>query len=336
MELKANPNRPAKGTIIEAKLDRGRGPVATVLIQTGTLRVGDAFVAGSASGKVRALIDDTGKKINEAGPSIPVEIIGFSEVPTSGDVFICVEDERKARQIAIARLQKQIVRETVSHKKLTLDELYSKIKEGQIKELGIVIKGDVQGSVEAIKGALEGITHPEVKVRVIHAGVGGINESDVMLAAASNAIIIGFNVRPELKASHLAEKEGVDIRLYNIIYEAIDDVKKALEGLLEPTLKEKVLGRAEIRQTFQVSRLGTIAGCYVIDGMISRASDGIRVIRDNIVVYEGRLASLKRFKEDIRDVQAGYECGIMIENFNDLKVGDILENYIIETIAAKL
>ncbi len=336
MELKANPNRSAKGTIIEAKLDRGRGPVATVLIQTGTLRGGDAFVAGSASGKVRALIDDTGKKINEAGPSIPVEIIGFSEVPTSGDVFTCVEDEKKARQIALARLQKQRLAEVVSHKKLTLDELYSKIKEGQIKELGIVIKGDVQGSVEAIKSAFEGITHPEVKVRVIHAAVGGINESDVMLAAASNAIIIGFNVRPELKASHLAEKEGVDIRLYNIIYEAIEDVKKALEGLLEPTLKEKVLGRAEVRQTFQVSRLGTIAGCYVIDGMISRASDGIRVIRDNIVVYEGKLASLKRFREDIRDVQTGYECGITIENFNDLKIGDILENYIIEKIAAKL
>lgn len=336
MDLKSNPNRSARGTIIEAKLDRGRGPVATVLIQSGTLRVGDAFVAGAASGKVRALIDDTGKKINEAGPSTPVEIIGFSEVPTAGDVFTCVEDEKKARQIALARLQKQRLAEAARHKKLTLDELYSKIKEGQIKELGIVIKGDVQGSVEAIRSALEGITHPEVKVRVIHAAVGGINESDVMLAAASNAIVIGFSVRPELKASQLAEKEGVDIRLYNIIYDAIEDVKKALEGMLEPTLKEKVLGRAEVRQTFQVSRLGTIAGCYVIDGMISRASDGIRVIRDNIVVYEGRIASLKRFKEDVREAQTGYECGIMIENFNDLKVGDILENYIIEKIAAKL
>lgn len=336
MELKANPDRPARGTIIEAKLDRGRGPVATVLIQSGTLRVGDAFVAGAASGKVRALIDDTGKKINDAGPSTPVEIIGFSEVPTAGDVFTCVEDERKARQIALARLQKQRLAEVARHKKLTLDELYSKIKEGQIRELGIVMKGDVQGSVEAIKSAFEGITHPEVKVRVIHAAVGGINESDIMLATASNAIIIGFNVRPELKASQLAEKEGVDIRLYNIIYDAIEDVKKALEGMLEPTLKEKVLGRAEVRQTFQVSRLGTIAGCYVIDGMISRASDGIRVIRDNIVVYEGKLASLKRFKEDVKEAQTGYECGIMIENFNDLKVGDVLENYIIEKIAAKL
>lgn len=336
MELKANPNRPAKGTIIEARLDKGRGPVATVLIQTGTLKVGDAFVAGTTFGRVRALIDDTGKKVIEAGPSTPVEVIGFSEVPSAGDVFSSVEDERKARQIALARLQKQRLTEAARHKKLTLDELYAKIKEGQIRELGIIIKGDVQGSVEAIKKALEGITHTDVKVRVIHASVGGINESDIMLAAASNAIIIGFNVRPEIKASQLAEREGVDVRLYSIIYDAIEDVKKALEGLLEPTLKENILGRAEVRQIFQISRVGTVAGCYVIDGSISRASDGIRVIRDNIVVYEGKLGSLKRFKEDVREVQAGYECGITIENFNDIKVGDILENYVIEKIAAKL
>ncbi|MEW5744694.1 MAG: translation initiation factor IF-2 [Nitrospirota bacterium] len=336
MELKANPNRQARGTIIEAKLDRGRGPVATVLIQAGTLRIGDAFVAGTTSGRVRALIDDTGRKITEAGPSTPVEVIGFAEVPTAGDVFTSVDDERKARQIALARLQKQRLAEIAKHRKLTLDELYAKIKDGQLRELNLVIKGDVQGSVEAIKKALEGITHHEVKVRVIHASVGGINESDVMLAAASNAIIIGFNVRPELKASQLAEREGVDIRLYNIIYDAIEDVKKALEGLLEPTLKEKVLGRAEVRQLFHVSRIGTIAGCYVIDGVIQRASDGIRVIRDNIVVYEGKIASLKRFKEDIREAQTGYECGITVENFNDLKIGDILENYVIEKIAAKL
>jgi translation initiation factor IF-2 len=336
MELKANPNRHARGTIIEAKLDKGRGPVATVLIQSGTLRVGDAFVAGTASGKVRALIDDTGRKINEAGPSTPVEIIGFSEVPNAGDVFVCVEDEKKARQIALARLQKQRLAEIKKQKKLTLDELYSRIKEGQIKELGIVLKGDVQGSIEALKSAFEGITHPEVKVRVIHSAVGGINESDVMLAAASNAIVIGFNVRPELKASQLAEKEGVDIRLYNIIYDAIEDLKKAIEGMLEPTLKEKILGRAEVRQIFQVSRIGTIAGCYVLDGYISRASDGIRVIRNNIVIYEGKISSLKRFKEDVREVQTGYECGLTIENFNDIKVGDILENYVIEKIAAKL
>ncbi len=336
MELKANPNKPARGTIIEAKLDRGRGPVATVLIQSGTLKIGDAFVAGAASGRVRALINDTGKKIQEALPSTPVEVIGFSEVPTAGDVFTCVEDEKRARQVALARLQKQRLVEISRHRKLTLDELYARIKDGQIRELNIIIKGDVQGSVEAIKQSLEGITHAEVKVRVIHSSVGGINESDVMLAAASNAIIIGFNVRPELKASQTAEKEGVDIRLYNIIYEAIEDVKKALEGLLEPMLREKILGRAEVRQLFHVSRIGTIAGCHVIDGAIHRASDGIRVIRDNIVVYEGKIDSLKRFKEDTKEVQTGYDCGITIENFNDLKIGDILENYIIERIAAKL
>ena len=336
MDLRANPEKRAKGTIIEAKLDRGRGPVATVLIQTGTLSVGDAFVAGTTSGKVRGLIDDTGKKIAKAGPSTPVEVIGFSEVPASGDPFISVEDERKARQIALTRAHKQKVPDVVSHSKLTLDELYAKIKEGQIKDLNIVLKGDVQGSVEAIKSAFDNITHPEVKVRVIHATVGGINESDVMLAAASNAIIIGFNVRPETKAAQLAEKEGVDLRLYNIIYEAIENVKKALEGMLEPTIKEKIMGRAEVRQTFQVSRLGVIAGCHVIDGVMLRACEGIRVIRDNIVVYQGRLSSLKRFKDDVKEVATGYECGIMIENYNDLKSGDILENFIIERIAAKL
>ena len=336
MELKANPDREAKGTVIEAKLDKGRGPVATLLVQTGTLRGGEALLSGVHVGKVRALIDDSGKRIQAAGPSTPVEVIGFSEVPAAGDVFTVVEDEKRARQIAMARFQKQRSIEIAKAKKLTLDELYTKIKEGQIKELNIIIKGDVQGSVEALKDALENITHSEVKVKVIHTSVGGINESDVMLATASNAIIIGFNVRPETKASQTAEKEGVDIRLYNVIYEAIEDVKKALEGMLEPTLKEKVLGRAEVRQLFPVSRLGTIAGCYVVDGYISRACDGIRVLRDNIVVYEGKLSTLKRFKDDVKEVQTGYECGILIENFNDLKVGDILENYIIEKIAAKL
>jgi len=336
MELKANPDKSARGTIIEAKLDKGRGAVATVLVQSGKLKVGDAFIAGTHSGKVRALIDDSGRRISEAGPSTPVEVIGFSDVPSSGDIFIVVEDEKRARQITLARQQKQRLVEIAKTEKLTLDELYSKIKEGQIKELNIIIKGDVQGSVEAIKDALENITHSQVKVRVIHSSVGGITESDVMLAAASSAIIIGFNVRPELKAAQTAEREGVDIRLYNVIYEAIEDVKKALEGLLEPTLKEKTLGRAEVRQTFQISKIGTVAGCYVLDGIISRTSDGIRVIRDNIVVYEGKISSLKRFKEDVKEVQTGYECGITIENFNDLKVGDILENYVIEKIAAKL
>lgn len=336
MELKANPDKPARGTIIEAKLDKGRGPVATVLVQSGTLSISDAFLAGIHAGKVRALIDDSGRRITKAGPSTPVEVIGFSDVPSSGDIFSAVEDEKRARQVALARQQKQKLAEIARTRKLTLDEIYAKIKEGEIRELFIIIKGDVQGSVEAMKDALENITHPLVKVKVIHSSVGGINESDVMLATASSAIIIGFNVRPELKASQVAEKEGVDIRLYNVIYEAIEDVRKALEGLLEPTLKEKILGRAEVRQVFPISRIGTVAGCYVIDGFMSRASEGVRIIRDNIVAYEGKISSLKRFKEDVKEVQTGYECGIMIENFNDLKVGDIIENYIIEKIAAKL
>ncbi len=336
MELKANPDRLAKGTIIEAKLDKGRGPVATVLVQAGTLKIGDNFLAGTSVGRVRALIDDTGKRIQTAGPSTPVEVIGFPEVPTAGAVFTAVDDEKRARQIALTRLQKERQAEMAKRRKLTLDDLYAKIKEGEVRELNMIIKGDVQGSVEATRDALERITHPQVKVKVIHTAVGGINESDVMLAAASNAIIIGFNVRPEIKASQTAEKEGVDIRLYNIIYEAIEDVKKALEGMLEPTLKEKILGRAEVRQTFQVSRIGTIAGCYVIDGAVSRTSDGVRIIRDNIVIYEGKLSSLKRFKDDVREVQTGYECGITIENYNDMKVGDIIENYVIEKVAGKL
>jgi len=336
IELKANPDRKARGTTIEAKLDRGRGPVATVIVQSGTLKVGDSFLAGTQAGKVRALIDDTGKRISEAPPSTPVEVIGFAEVPSAGDNFVIIEDERRARQIALARQQKQKLADLPKVKKLTLDELYSKIKEGEIKELNIIIKGDVQGSVEAIKDALENIIHPLVKVKVLHSSVGGINESDVMLASASNAIIIGFSVRPELKASQAAEREGVDIRLYTVIYDAIENVKKALEGLLEPILKEKSLGRAEVRKLFLISRIGTIAGCYVLDGFMSRSSDGIRIIRDNIVVYDGKIASLKRLKEDVREVQAGYECGILIENFNDIKVGDILENYIVEKIAAKL
>jgi len=336
LELQADPTRPVRGTIIEAKLDRGRGPVATLLVQSGTIRIGDAFVSGAAYGRVRALIDDVGSRIKEAGPSVPVEVIGFSEVPQAGDLLLAVEDDKKARQIAMTRQQKERLAEMARSKKLKLDEVYDKIKEGDIRELNIIIKADVQGSAEAIKSALEGIAHPEVKVRVIHVSVGGINESDVMLATASNAIIIGFNVRPEMKAAHVAEREGVDLRLYNVIYDAIEDVKKALEGLLEPTLKETVLGRAEVRNTFTISRIGTVAGCYVIDGVIQRNSDGIRVVRDNIVIYEGKLSSLKRFKEDTKEVQSGYECGILIENFNDLKVGDILENYIIEKIAAKL
>lgn len=335
MELKANPNKPARGTIIESRLDKGRGPVATVIIQNGTLKVGDAFVAGTTYGKVRALNDDTGKRINEASPSTPVEVVGFEEVPQAGDSFIVVEDEKIARQIANLRAQKKRLAEMQRAQKITLQDLYEKIKEGEVKELNLIIKGDVQGSIEALKKAVEDIVHPEVKVKVIHAAVGGITESDVNLAATANAIIIGFNVRPEPKAQELAEHLGVDIKLYSIIYEVIDDVKKALIGMLQPEIKEKILGRAEVRAVFKISKIGTVAGCYVLNGVISRASDGIRVIRDNIVVYEGKIGSLKRFKEDVREVQAGYECGIAIENFNDIKEGDILENYILEKIQAK-
>jgi translation initiation factor IF-2 len=335
MELKAPYDRKARGTIIESRLDKGRGPVGTVLVNSGTLKVGDPFLVGTIAGRIRAMVDDKGRKIEEAGPSTPVEVIGFPEVPQAGDIFVAMEDERKARQIALSRLQKERAAEIKKKKKLTLDDLYSRLKEGEIKDLNIIIKADVHGSVEAMKDALLNLSHPEVKVKVIHTGVGGINESDVMLATASEAIIIGFNIRPDAKASVLIDKEQVDVRLYNVIYEAIEDVKKALEGLLEPTISEKVIGRAEVRNLFHISRLGTIAGCYVTDGKISRSSEGVRVIRDNVVIYESRISSLKRFKDDVKEVQTGFECGIMVENFNDLKVGDIIENYIKEEVAAK-
>ncbi len=336
LELKADYDRLAKGTIIEAKLDKGKGPVGTVLVNTGTLKTGDSFLVGTIAGKVRALIDDDGHKIKEAKPSTPVEVIGFPETPEAGAIFVVMEDEKKARQIALTRLHKLKTVASAKTKKLTLDDLYDKIKEGEVKELNIIIKADVKGSVEVVKDALENIIHSEVKVKVIHTSVGGINESDVMLASASNAIIIGFNIRPDSKAQGLAEREGVDIRLYNIIYEAVDSIKKALEGLLEPTVTERILGKVEVRNLFHISRIGTIAGCHVLDGTISRASSGMRVIRDNVVIYDGALASLKRFKDDVKEVQTGYECGIMIENFNDIKVGDILENYLTEEVATKL
>ncbi len=336
MELKADYNRNARGTVVEAKLDKGRGPVATILVKSGTLKAGDSFLVGTIAGKVRALIDDTGKKIKKAGPSTPVEVIGFPEVPQAGDIFVVMEDEKKARQIALNRLHKQKTASFGKKKKLTLDDLFEKVKEGEIKDLNLIIKADVQGSVEAVKDSLLNLKHPEVKVNIIHTGAGGINESDVMLATASNAIIIGFNIRPDPNATSLIDREGVDVRLYSVIYDAIDDIKKALEGLLEPTITEKVLGRAEVRNIFSISRLGTIAGCHVQDGKISRSSAGIRVIRDNVVIYESKISSLKRFKEDAKEVLSGFECGIMVENFNDLKVGDILENYIKEEVAAKL
>jgi translation initiation factor IF-2 len=336
LELKVNANKPARGVIIEAQLDRGRGPVATVLVQEGTLRVGDVFVTGFYSGKVRALIDDVANRIEEAGPSTPVEVIGLEGVPQAGDSFIVADDERVAKEIANARLQKQRLVEIAQYQKVSLADIYKRIKEGTVKELNLILKADVHGSIEAIRDSMEKIKTDAVKVKIIHIAVGGITESDVLLAAASNAIIIGFNVRPEPKAQSLAEREKVDIRLYTVIYDAIADIRAAMEGLLEPTLKEKALGRAEVRKIFNVPKVGVVAGCYVSDGLISRSSAGARVIRDNIVIYEGKLGSLKRFKDDVREVQTGFECGISIENFNDIKPGDVIEVFSIEKIAAKL
>jgi translation initiation factor IF-2 len=336
LELKANADKMARGTVIEAKLDRGRGPVATVLVQSGTLKVGDFFVTGAQFGKVRALINDKGDRIESAGPSMPAEVIGFASVPLAGDRFMVLEEERKARQIAELRQAKQRSTEMAGMKKVTLEDLHTQIQEGMVKELNIVIKADVSGSAGAIVDSLEKLSTSAVKLKVIHSSVGAITETDVMLAAASNAIIIGFSVRAEPKATELAQREGVDVRLYNIIYNAIDDIKAAMEGLLEPTLKERILGRAEVRQTFHVSKVGTIAGAYVVEGVMTRQNDGVRVLRDNVLVYSGKLHSLKRFKDDVRDVQSGYECGLGVENFNDIKVGDIIEAYVIDKVAAKL
>jgi translation initiation factor IF-2 len=336
LELKADPYRQAKGTVIEAKIERGRGPVATVLVQSGTLKVGEAYVVGTFSGRVRALINDRGEKVQQAGPSIPVEVIGLPGVPSAGDVFYVVSNERVAREIAEERAQNRRTAELTSPAKVSLTDLFAKIQEGSVKELALVIKADVQGSAEALGGAVEKLSTEAVKLRVIHSGVGGVMESDVLLAAASRAIIIGFNIRPEPKAAALAEQQGIDIRLYTVIYDAIADIKAAMEGLLEPTLKERVLGRAEVRQVFTIPKVGAVAGSYVLDGIISRGSAGVRVIRDNVMVYQGKLGSLRRFKDDVREVQQGYECGISIENFNDIKAGDIIEAYAIDKIATKL
>ena len=336
LELKANPNKPVVGTIVEAKIDRGRGPVATVLVQEGTLRAGDAFVTGKHYGKVRALITDEGKKVSEAGPSTPVEVIGLDGVPQAGDTFVVVSDERIAKDVASSRSQRQRVIELSQYKRVTLDDLYQEIQEGIVKELNLIIKADVQGSAEALKESLEKLSTSAVKLRVIHRGVGGITESDVLLASASNAIIIGFNIRPDPKAQELAEREKVDLRPYTIIYDAIADVRAAMEGLLEPTYKERTLGRVEVRQVFSIPKQGTIAGGYVVDGVIARNSAGARVLRDNAVVYEGKLSSLRRFKDDVKEVQTGYECGVGIENFNDIKLGDVIEVYTFDKVAAKL
>lgn len=331
-ELRANPNKPARGTIIEAQLDKGRGPVATVLVQSGTLKVGDPIVVGTTFGKIRAMTDDKGKKVKKAGPSTPVEILGLSEVPFAGDAFYVAKSEKQARQLSeavIAKGRVDMIKFTPN--KVSLDDLFTQIQAGNVKDLNIVVKADVQGSVEALKQSLEKLSNEEVRIRTIHGGVGAITESDVMLAATSGAIIIGFNVRPEASAKSFAEEQKVDIRLYRIIYNAIEDIEAAMKGMLEPIYKEKVIGHAEIRQTFKASNVGTIGGSYVLDGKFERNCK-VRILRNNIVVYEGELESLKRFKDDVKEVKEGYECGLLFNKYNDIKVGDQVEAFVMEEI----
>jgi len=330
-ELKANPNRKAVGTVIEAQLDKGRGPVATVLVQKGTLRVGDMVVCGSTSGRIRAMFDDKGKNVKKAGPSIPVMILGLSEVPLSGDILYAVEDEKTARTYAEKKKELDREEQLKATQNVSLDDLFERIQLGEIKELNIIIKTDVRGTIDAIKQSLEKLETDEVKVNIIHGGVGGITESDVMLAAASNAIIIGFNVRPTLNALDIAKEEKVDVRTYRVIYDAIADIEAAIKGMLEPKYEEEVIGRAEVRATFKVPNVGTVAGIYVQDGKITRNSK-IRLLRDNVVVFEGNVSSLKRFKDDVKEVLSGYEGGLGLENYNDIKEGDILEAYILKEV----
>ena len=330
-ELKANPNRLAKGTVIEAQLDKGRGPVASLLVQNGTMKVGDIVVAGTAVGRVRAMNDDKGKAIKKAGPSIPVEILGLSEVPEGGDVFYVVEDERKAREVVEARKFKAKQEAQNAGQTVSLENLFEHIEAGKMKDLNIIVKADVQGSVEAVRQSLERITNEEVRVNVIHGAVGAVNESDVMLASASNAIIVGFNVRPTPGATVAAASAEVDIRLYRVIYDAIEDIEAAMKGMLAPKFREAITGHVEIRTTFKVSGVGTIGGAYVTDGKVHRNSL-VRIVRDGIVIHEGELASLKRFKDDVKEVNSGYECGISIEKFNDIKEGDIVEVYVMEQV----
>ncbi len=326
LELKANPNRLAKGSIIEARLDKGRGPVATVLVQNGTLNAGDIIIAGTAVGRVRTMVDDKGRSVSKAGPSVPVEITGLTEVPSAGDVINAVADERLARELVEQRKQEAKEEVFKQYQKVTLDNLFDQISEGEMKELPIIVKADVQGSVEAVKQSLEKISNDEVKVRVIHGGVGAISESDVMLANASNAIIVGFNVRPDPVAKENAERDGVDIRTYRVIYEAIEEIEDAMKGMLAPKFVETDTARVEVRQVYRISGVGSVAGCYVVSGKISR-NDLVRVVRDGIVISEDKMSSLKRFKDNVREVAAGFECGITLEKFNDFKEGDIFEAY---------
>ncbi len=336
LELQANPKKSMRGVIVEAKIERGRGPVATVLVQEGTLSVGSAFVSGIHYGKVRALISDEGKKVKSAAPSTPVEVIGLDGVPQAGDTFIVVADERIAKDVASSRAQRERASKLSKVSRTTLDDLFNELKDGVAEVLKVIIKTDVQGSAEAIREALEALSTDAVKLEVIHVGVGGITESDVMLAAASRAFVAGFNVRPESKARDLADREKVELRLYSIIYNLIDDVRAAMEGLLAPTLKERILGRVEVRQIFSVPKQGVIAGAYVKEGVAARNCAGVRVIRGGNVIFDGKLASLRRFKDDVKEVQSGYECGVGIEGFNDIEVDDIFELFVFDEIATKL
>ena len=331
LELKANPNRAAKGAVIEARLDKGRGPIMTVLVQNGTLKLGDIIIAGTAVGRVRTMINDKGQRITEAGPSVPVEISGMSEVPSAGDTFNAVADERMARELVEERKTQQKNAAFGTNKKVSLEDLFSQIQAGEMKTLNIIVKADVQGSAEAVKASLEKITNEEVRVKVIHSAVGAINESDVMLAATSGAIIVGFNVRPDNAARDSAARSNVDMRMYRVIYDCINEIEAAMKGMLSPKFKEAIIGHAEVRETYKVSKVGTVMGCYVTDGKIQRGCQ-VRVLRDNIVIHEGDLASLRRFKDDVKEVASGYECGMQIEKFNDVKVGDVIECYVMEQI----
>ena len=331
LELKANPNRAAKGTVIEARLDKGRGPIMTVLVQNGTLKLGDIIIAGTAVGRVRTMINDKGQRVTEAGPSTPVEISGLSEVPIAGDTFNAVADERMARELAEERRVKMMNESLGGTKKVSLEDLFSQIQAGEMKTLNIIVKADVQGSAEAVKTSLEKISNDEVRVKVIHSAVGAINESDVMLAATSGAIIVGFNVRPDNAARDNAARNKVDIRMYRVIYDCINEIEAAMKGMLAPKFKEVIIGHAEVRETYKVSKVGTVCGCYCTDGKIQRGCQ-VRVLRDNIVIHEGELASLRRFKDDVKEVASGYECGMQIEKFNDVKVGDVIECFVMEQI----
>ena len=330
-EYKANPNRYATGTVIEAQLDKGKGTIATLLVQNGTLRVGDPIVVGTSFGRVRAMVSDIGRRVKVAGPSTPVEITGLNEVPQAGDRFMAFADEKKARQIGESRAQEALVAQRGEKSKLSLEDLFQQIQESDVKEINLIVKADVQGSVEAMAASLRKIDVEGVKVKIIHTGVGAITESDIILASASNAIVIGFNVRPDVNAKRTAELENVDVRLHRIIYKVIEEIELAMQGMLDPEFEEKVIGQAEVRQTFKVTKVGTIAGCYVIDGKITRDS-GVRIIRDGIVIFEGQLDTLKRFKDDVKEVAQNYECGITIERYNDLKEGDIIEAYVMEEV----